>query len=291
MSGGQPAAPFAATPLDRAGGENFPVALRLLPARHREDLAAIYSFARLVDDLGDEPRGGVRPGRAEVLADLEAVRGDLALAAAGRPPRSPALAGLPRLLAAHPMTTTPFEALLRANVLDQEVSDYRTREELLGYCELSANPVGRLVLAAFDIDATERLTGLSDEVCTALQVVEHLQDIAEDARRGRIYLPAVDRDRFGVAPADLVADHATAAVRALVADEAGWAASLLRHGSRLVGALSGWSRVAVSGYVAGGAAALRALGRAGWDPLPGPPAPRRADIVRTGIAVMTKGEL
>jgi phytoene/squalene synthetase len=150
---------------------------------------------------------------------------------------------------------------------------------LLGYCYLSAAPVGRLVLALFDCTA-EDLIPLSDRVCVALQLLEHLQDVAEDRRAGRIYLPQDAMAAFGVRESDLDAARAGTALRGLVLSETDAAADLLRSGAPLVGRLSGWARLAVAGYVAGGRATVDALRRAGGEVLGGPPRPRRRDLVR-----------
>ena len=107
----------------------------------------------------------------------------------------------------------PFQRLIEANRQDQRQAAYETFDELVGYCELSANPVGELVLHVFGA-ATPDLIVLSDRVCTALQLAEHWQDVAEDYRNGRIYLPGEDRRRFGVADAELAAPETGAALRA-----------------------------------------------------------------------------
>src|SRR5690606_37561018 len=112
---------------------------------------------------------------------------------------------------------------------------------------------------------------LSDRICTALQVIEHLQDVAEDRRRGRIYLPAEELTAAGVSEQDLDAPRAGDALRTVIRRQARRAADLLDSGAPLVNDLRGWAKLAVGGYVAGGRAALAALARADHDPLPGPP--------------------
>ena len=96
----------------------------------------------------------------------------------------------------------PFERLIEANRRDQAQATYETFDELVGYCDLSANPVGELVLHVFGAATPDRIA-LSDRVCTALQLAEHWQDVAEDHAAGRVYLPAEDLDRFGVTADDL----------------------------------------------------------------------------------------
>ena len=95
------------------------------------------------------------------------------------------------------LPTQPLFDLVQANRQDQVVSRYETFEDLVGYCRLSANPVGRMVLAIFGV-ATPQRNAWSDSTCTALQLVEHWQDVAEDALVGRVYLPLEDMRRFGV---------------------------------------------------------------------------------------------
>jgi squalene synthase HpnC len=160
--------------------------------------------------------------------------------------------------------------LIEANRLDQRVSRYATWEELRGYCALSADPVGELVLGVLGSATPERVA-LSDSICTALQLTEHCQDVAEDLARGRVYLPAEDLARFGCTVGDLAAAHAGEPLREVLAFEVARARGLLRDGAPLIGELPGRARFALAGFVAGGRAALDAIERAGYDVLPGPP--------------------
>lgn len=252
--------PSAAIPADPAGAarlreaeaaENFPVAMRILPARYRRRLRAVYDVVRVIDDLGDEGTGTP----VERIAALEAFRADLHAPAPTRPV-------LRRLAEVAPdLPAEPFDRLLDANVRDQQRATYDTWDALLGYCALSADPIGRLVLAIFEVPADGEIEHASDAVCTALQLLEHLQDVREDRGRGRIYLPAEDRAAFGVAEADLDRGVATRELRALVRHETQRAEQLLDAGTPIVGALRGWARLAVAGYVAGGKAAADALHR------------------------------
>ena len=160
----------------------------------------------------------------------------------------------------------PFDQLLAANRLDQHKARYENFDELLEYCTLSANPVGHLVLAVFEAATSDRIAA-SDEVCSGLQVLEHLQDVAEDFARGRVYLPAEDIEHFGVTDDDLSAPVATAGLRGLIAYEASRARAMLDRGRPLVASLRGSARLAVAGFVAGGLANLDALEAAGFDVL------------------------
>lgn len=155
---------------------------------------------------------------------------------------------------------------------------YETYEELLDYCRLSANPVGRLVLALAGQAGEQAAARLSDDVCTGLQIVEHLQDVAEDAARGRVYLPAEDLRAFGVEPGDLTGDtrasrgQSGSALRRLVAFETGRARDLLSGSGRLAAQLPGLWRLVVAGYGGGGLAQVEAIELAGYDVLSSPTA-------------------
>ena len=242
----------------RAGGENFPVALRVLPRRLRRRLGAIYGYARLVDNLGDEYPGD----RTAALDWLEKQIDDLYAGS----PRHPVFRRLEATVRAFDIPRTPFDRLLAANRLDQTKSSYADWDELLAYCELSANPVGHLVLAVFEASTPDRRAA-SDAVCSGLQVLEHLQDVAEDAAAGRVYLPADDMERFGCTPADLAAATAGEPLRELVAFESGRAREMLETGRGLVASLRGYARLAIAGFVAGGLAGLDAIEAAGFEVL------------------------
>jgi squalene synthase HpnC len=244
----------------QAAAENFPVALRLLPQRYRQHLAAVYAFARVTDDMGDEAPP------AERLALLSELEADLGRLYDGAAPRLAVIRGLAPAVDECAIPQQPFRDLIEANRQDQAVSRYESFDALLAYCTLSANPVGRIVLRVFGA-ATPQREILSDRVCTALQLAEHWQDVAEDLRAGRVYLPQEDLARFGVTERDLAAPQAGPQVKALMTFEEQRARALLDKGAPLVGTLRGAARVAVAGYVAGGRAALAAIAAADHDVL------------------------
>lgn len=280
--------------LDKAADENFPVAPFFLPRAWRTDLMAVYGFARLVDDIGD---GDLAPGGADArllgvpdaaaedrLVLLDAFEADLHRVFDATP-RHPLLRRLQPTVRRHALTPEPFLGLIAANRQDQLVRRYETYDDLLAYCELSANPVGRLVLAVTGTSTPERIRR-SDAICTALQIVEHLQDVTEDLGRDRVYLPAQDMKRFHVRDADLATATAGASVRALVAYEAQRARDLLNEGAPLVGSVHGRLRLLLAGFVAGGRAAIRAIAAAEYDVLPGPPKPGKLQLLReAGVAL------
>ncbi|MGW1074710.1 squalene synthase HpnC [Streptomyces sp. NPDC002537] len=277
--------------LDKAAHENFPVAPFFVPRAWRDDLMAVYGYARLVDDIGD---GDLAPGGRDAellgldreqsddrLAMLDAFEADLrrVFDTSGTGPRHPLLLRLRPTVRRCGLTPEPFLGLIEANRQDQRVRRYATYQDLLAYCELSANPVGRLVLGITGTASPERIRR-SDAVCTALQIVEHLQDVAEDLGRDRVYLPAEDMKRFHVSESDLTRPTSGASLRALVAYEAERAGELLNEGTPLVGSVHGRLKLLLAGFVGGGRAALGAVAAAGYDVLPGPPKPTKLSMLR-----------
>ncbi|HWN62153.1 MAG TPA: squalene synthase HpnC [Streptosporangiaceae bacterium] len=276
-----------------ASGENFPVALRVLPAVHRQHLTALYGFARLTDDLGDEAREtGQAPQvpqadlRLRLLDELDA---DVDRIYQGATPRSPVMQKMAVTVAECHVPAQPLRDLIQANRQDQRVTRYQTFAELARYCELSANPVGQIVLYIFGVATGERIV-LSDSICTALQLAEHWQDVAEDLANGRIYLPGEDLKRFNVTEADLAVPTAGPAVRDLMRFETDRAARLLDQGAPLVGTLHGAARVAVAGYLAGGRAALAAIRGQRYDVLIATARPRKPRMLVELVKAYARGK-
>jgi phytoene synthase len=262
----------------RARQENFTVASRLLPAGLRQRLMAVYGYARLVDQAGDAAFGD----RDRLLDAIEA---DLDALFAGTEPVDPVIARLHPTVTEFAIPREPFQALLEANRRDQRQTRYETFDDLLGYCELSANPVGELVLRILGA-LTPATRAHSDRICSGLQVVEHLQDIAEDYQTGRIYLPQEDLRRFGVLEFELEGPGTSDALRQVVALEASRARALLHQGLPLLGALTGPARFAVAAYVAGGLVAVRAMERAGYDVVGRCPKPPAAERMQESLRLM-----
>ena len=258
----------------KAHGENFPVASRVLPRGLREKLLAVYAFARLTDDLGDEAEG-------DRLAQLDRLEAELDRAVAGTSTH-PVLRDLAAVLPGLDVGIQPFRDLIEANRQDQRVTSYATFEDLVGYCMLSAAPVGRIVLSAFGATSPER-TALSDQVCIGLQLVEHLQDLGEDAAQGRVYMPADDMAAVHCQTPDLLAAHASEPVRELVALEGGRVRALLASGTPLATSLPLRPRLAVVGFAAGGFAALDAIERARGDVLSAPRRPSAFGLARRSM--------
>ena len=287
----RPAVTRAEEVVANASGENFPVALRLLPERHRRHLTALYCFARLTDDLGDEAReltGRARPTADLRLRLLDELTADVHRIYEGKTPDSPVMQQMAVTVSECKVPAQPLLDLIQANRQDQRVTRYGTYAELARYCELSANPVGQVVLYIFGAATPERIE-LSDRICTALQLAEHWQDVAEDLANGRIYLPAEDLERFGVTVADLAEPSAGPAVRNLMRFETERAQRLLDQGAPLVGTLRGAARLAVAGYLAGGRAALAAIGKQRYDVLSATARPRKPRMAVELVKAYARG--
>ncbi len=296
----RPSVTHAEEVVANASGENFPVALRLLPARHRRHLTNLYFFARLTDDLGDEARDaqagtgeGTDPSEgADVTALrlrlLDELAADVDRIYQGTAPESPVMRAMADTVRECGVPAQPLLDLIQANRQDQQVTRYRTFADLERYCELSANPVGQIVLYIFGVATPERIA-LSDSICTALQLAEHWQDVAEDLGNGRIYLPGEDLERYGCTEADLAAPTAGPAVRELMTFETDRASRLLEAGAPLVGTLRGSARLAVAGYLAGGRAALAAIRAQRHDVLKGTPRPRQQRLAGELVKAYVRG--
>ena len=278
----------------KASAENFPVALRILPKRYRAHLSALYGFARLVDDIGDEPLPGI-PAEATPeqvtairLSLLDELAADVRRSYAGEQPDLQVIRDLERTVRAAGVPAQPLYDLIEANRQDQLVTRYETYQDLEDYCKLSANPVGQVVLYIMDAATPERIAA-SDKICTALQVIEHSQDVAEDLANGRIYLPKQDMDAYQVTEEDLAEPTASQRVRDLVKFEADRAAQALDEGSPLVGTLQGMARLAIAGYVSGGRATLKAIRAGGYDVLRSTPRPGKADTLAMMARCYVKG--
>jgi squalene synthase HpnC len=238
--------------------ENFPVASILCPPQLRAPIAAIYWFARTADDLADE---GDAPA-AQRLADLAFYRADLMAVAAGRAHSgrwSAVFGNLSLALAQHHLPVPLLDDLICAFEQDCTVTRYDTPQDLLTYCRLSANPVGRLLLHLYGVNDDASLAQ-SDAICSALQLINFWQDLSVDIPRGRIYLPRSLWAAHGVSEGALLARRVDAQTTALVRQACADARALMLQGAPL---------------------AKRVPGRAGWE--------LRA-VVQGGLRILDKIE-
>ena len=267
--------------------ENFTVVSWFLPRELRGPMFAVYAFCRYTDNLGDEAAG-------DRLALLDEWEAELRAAFDGSPshPIGVALADLARR---KPLEPDPFLRLIEANRLDQTRTRYADFQELLGYCRLSANPVGEMVLALWEITDDERRK-LSDATCTALQLANHWQDVRRDWRAGRLYLPLDDLRRFGLSEDDLAAQiaagRANRAFRDLMRFQVDRAEAYFRAGDALVRLVPRELAVDLRLFGDGGRAALQAIERRDYDVLTARPrvsSARRAWLALRAAAALKLG--
>ncbi|WP_296443406.1 squalene synthase HpnC [Rhodoferax sp. UBA5149] len=240
-----PASPPA--PVSIQHYENFPVASFLCPAHLRAPIAAIYHFARTADDIADE--GDATPQQR--LDELQAYRQDLIATCDQNPtfsPRwAPVFGPLHHAIQTHQLPVPALHDLLDAFEQDVEKTrdraGYANQAELLDYCRRSANPVGRLLLHLYGVTDAHALL-LSDDICTALQLINFWQDPSVDIPRGRYYLTQEDCARFGVLQPDMLACRQTASATNLIAACVDSARARMKNGAALV---------------------HRVPGRAGWE--------------------------
>jgi squalene synthase HpnC len=264
----------------RSTGENFPVASLLAPPHARPHLKAVYGFARLVDNLGDEAEGD----REALLDELEREL-DRCYDAA---PASAIMRRLQATIAACDLPREPFWRLIEANRIDQRTFRYETWDDLRGYCTYSAEPVGRLVLGIYGLAGDPELVSMSDDVCTGLQLVNFLQDPPRDLALGRVYLPQEDMRRFCVRDPELAGPGSDRLVT-LCRFEADRAVGLLRRGLPLADAIGGRTGRSIGLFARGGLAALGALERSGWDVFARRPAPTRITFAWLTLRELVRG--
>ena len=181
-----------------AEARNFSYGIKLLPGPKRRAMSALYALARRVDDIGD----GDGPA-ADKLSALAEVRKDLADLAAGAPPspEDPVLVAVADVARRFPIPVSALEELVEGCEMDVHGTEYRTFDDLVGYCRRVAGTVGRLSLAVYGTAEPARAEPLADALGVALQITNILRDVIEDRdQMGRVYLPAEDRERFGVEP-------------------------------------------------------------------------------------------
>ncbi|MBZ5638662.1 MAG: squalene synthase HpnC [Acidobacteriia bacterium] len=246
------------TAVARAHYENFPVASRLVPRRLRPHVAAIYAYARAADDFADE---AMHDGRR--LEQLERWEERLDRCLAGEADH-PVFVALGETIERFSLPAGPFRDLLDAFRQDCRVRRYASWDALLDYCRRSANPIGRLMLLLYG-HADDARARHSDAICTGLQLTNFWQDVAVDLRNDRIYLPADDRLRFGVAEEDLRAGRLHEGLRALLLELLGRTRRFFEDGRPLLHELRGRLAIEIRLTWLGGNRILDRIEAAGCD--------------------------
>ncbi len=257
----------------RAHHEIYPVASRLVPGAMRPHLMAVYAFARSAEDFADEPEYEGR--RFEALNRWES---ELQLAAHGEATH-PVFVALADTMEKRDLPVPPFEDLLSAFRTDMDVRRYATFNALRGYTARSADPVGRLLLGLFGYRQAEYVR-FADEISTALQLTNFWQDIAADAARDHIYIPAEDLHFFGVTEADIKALKPTKAIRDLLRYEVARTRALYERGRPLLSKLGNDLKLELALIWLVGTTILDKIEAADYDVMTARPAITRRDKAR-----------
>jgi squalene synthase HpnC len=255
--------------------ENFHVATFFLPAALRPHFHSVYAFCRTSDDLGDEVADTATATR--LLAEW---RGMLHQCfAEPEMSRHPVYVALQPTIAECGLPMQPFDDLISAFEQDQVYTHHASLGTLEEYSRYSANPVGRLVLLVSGY-RSEELLGLSDEICTGLQLANFYQDIVEDRGRGRRYIPADAMERFGLTDEQLVERRFDARVGAMMEFLVEDARARLRRGERIVELVDRDLAATLQLFVNGGYAILDAIAAQGYDTLRARPVVTKAAKLR-----------
>jgi phytoene synthase len=245
--------------LTRQRARNFSYGIRLLPKAKRRAIAAIYAFAREVDDIADDPELSV----VEKRIRLEELRSSLD----GEPGDSAMLVALADARARYPIRGEPLHALIDGGVQDTEQARYADFDELRAYCSRVAGAVGVACIAVYGADQPQRAEALG----IALQLINIMRDVDEDWSLGRVYIPQDDLASFGVSEGDIAAGRCTPAWQALMAYQAARARSYLQEGRTLLPYLDRRSAACVAAFANLYEATLERIERAGFDVFGGPP--------------------
>ena len=240
--------------------ENFPVASLLLPRRLRRPVRTLYAFARQADDFADE---GEWPAAVR-LERLDAFRRQLERISHEETPETPLFHDLALTIRNHALPLPPFYDLLDAFRQDVVKTRYANIAEIMDYCRRSANPVGVLLLHLYGA-ATPRHIAYSNAICSSLQLINFLQDVAVDFAKGRIYLPQDDMAKFGVSEAHIASRQMAGGWRPLMLSQIERARKLLQAGAPLGKALPGRIGLELRMMIMGGETILRKLHRSGGD--------------------------
>jgi len=260
--------------------ENFTVVSRAMPAGKRKYIYALYAFSRYTDDLGDELQ-------EENLEALDAWEEELRQALEGKKPDNPILVALQDTVDKHPLTPEPFLKLIEANRMDQKNFSYSSYEDLLHYCDHSANPVGRIFLAIFGYEDEERKR-LSDSTCTGLQLTNFWQDVDRDEAMGRVYIPEEDMEKFGYSRGELEDRVYNERFVELMRFEVSRARNLLEQGMELVPSLDSRIKMDVRLFNQGGLRILDKIEAEDYDVLHGRPTLSKFEKVRLFLSNLLK---
>jgi 15-cis-phytoene synthase len=245
--------------LTRERARNFSYGIRLLPKPKRRAIAAIYAFAREVDDIADDPQLSI----VEKRSRLDTLRGSLDDA----PGDSAMLVALADARTRYPIRGDALQALIDGGLQDTEQARYADFDELRAYCSRVAGAVGVACIAVYGADQPQRAEALG----IALQLINIMRDVDEDWSLGRVYIPQDELASFGVSEGDIAAGRCTPAWQALMAYQAARARLYLQEGRTLLPYLDRRSAACVAAFANLYEATLERIERVGFDVFGGPP--------------------
>ena len=271
--------------LARSHYENFPVGSLLVPARLRKHFYSIYAFARTADDFADEGYGEdhTEQERLELLGEWREM---LRHCVSGEPSH-PVFVALRQTRDQFDLPVVLFEDLLSAFAQDVTTRRYGRFDQLLDYCRRSANPIGRLILLLFGY-RDESFYRWSDDICTALQLANHWQDVTVDLDKDRVYIPEEDMARFGITVEELKEHSAGAGGRELMAFEAARTRELFKRGKPLCTEVKGRLGLELRTIWLGGWRVLERIEENRYDVFAHRPVISAADKIRIMVSALRR---
>ncbi len=240
--------------------ENFPVASFFLPKNLRDPIALIYSFARQADDFADEGDLSAQ----QRLGLLNGFKAELDHIQLQQTPKTDLFIALASIIKSRNLPITPFYDLLKAFTQDVTKNRYQNFGELMTYCRLSANPIGRLLLSLYGQDS-EKNIGMADAICSALQIINFLQDVAIDIDKNRIYLPQDELEHYKVTESQIMKKDGSGTWSLMMEFQINRARKLLQAGAPLGLVLPGRIGFEIRMMIAGGERILKKLHQAHGD--------------------------
>jgi phytoene synthase len=239
--------------ITRNRARNFAYGIVLLPKPKRRAIAAIYAFAREVDDIADDPELPLDEKRARLERLHEALEGE--------PGDDAMLVALTDARARYPIPAKALHDLVDGGLQDTEQTRYDGFDELAGYCRRVAGAVGVACIAVYGADQPQR----AEKLGIALQLINIMRDVREDWELGRVYLPQEELRSFGVTEEDIAAGRVTPAWQALMAYQGARARAHLEDGLELLTYLDRRSAACVATFAGLYRATLERIEAAGFD--------------------------
>lgn len=257
--------------------ENFPVASFLFPKPLRKDVTVIYAFARRADDIADEGHFS----EEERIHKLNSFRASFQKSLQGHYD-SDFWKVLSYTIKKRNLDPSNFTKLLSAFEQDITKKRYNNFEEIIDYCERSANPVGRLILQLYNSE-NEHTVYYSDKICSALQITNFLQDVSIDIKKGRIYLPLEDMRKFEVLETDFYKNETSNKLKKLIEFEVGRVDRMFVEGEEILNHLNYRLKLQVGWTINGGRTILRKIKKNNYEVLNYRPTLSKIDYITAMI--------